>query len=365
MTRKVPRRLGRLVPACIMAAAVLGAAHGGAAAADPPRFPFDFVPAAKQAAEVRDEANKGPRTRVYHGDVAAEGAWPWQVGLLHRNDEETVFERQFCGGSLVTRGWVLTAAHCVYDDDDEGKQKLVAAGEIEVLAGTNLLMAGSGEIVAVAAVHPHPDYDPESMDHDLALLELAHPVESAGVRPVQLPTREVEPAIAAEGIPAFVVGWGEMEDGGFPVDLRQTSTIVMDRSACNQAMVQRGAKDQRADFDAIADNLGTPADIADRAWAILLSGASARITDNMVCSGYTDRPRGSCRGDSGGPLMVQLPDQSFVQIGVVSWGDMRDNDVGCQTEGNFAAYTRVANYADWIRQTIMAPAAPAEPPPDH
>lgn len=333
--------------ASALAASVLAAAPALAQEARP-RFPIEFVHSAK------GDAGQQPRTRVYHGDVADEGAWPWQVAIVQHDDSETMYDRQFCGGSLITRSWVLTAAHCLFDENDDGEAVPTEAGAIDILAGTNLLMDGQGELLPVAAVHVHPGYDPNSMDNDIALIELARPAEIEAVQPVQLPTSGLEPAIAPAGMPATVIGWGQLESGEFPVDLRQTEINVMDRTACNATLVARKALGAKKDFDELADVLGAPDGVAQQAWDLLMSGVEPRVTENMLCAGYNDdKPRGSCRGDSGGPLMVKLPDETWLQIGIVSWGDMTDNDVGCETEGNVAAYTRVANYGDWIRSIIL------------
>lgn len=45
--------------------------------------------------------------RVIAGTTAKKGAWPWQVLLKYNN-------RGFCGGSLISKEWVVTAAHCVF-----------------------------------------------------------------------------------------------------------------------------------------------------------------------------------------------------------------------------------------------------------
>jgi secreted trypsin-like serine protease len=46
------------------------------------------------------------RYRIIGGSAAERGQFPWQVGLI-------IESSAFCGGSLISERWVLTAAHCV------------------------------------------------------------------------------------------------------------------------------------------------------------------------------------------------------------------------------------------------------------
>jgi secreted trypsin-like serine protease len=47
-----------------------------------------------------------PDYRILNGTEALPGQWPWQVALKDGN--------LFCGGSLISSQWVVTAAHCVW-----------------------------------------------------------------------------------------------------------------------------------------------------------------------------------------------------------------------------------------------------------
>jgi V8-like Glu-specific endopeptidase len=108
--------------------------------------------------------------------------------------------RTFCTGSLIAEDLVLTAAHCLYDDDGSR----YPAAEIRFLAGWR-----NGRATAIRGVLralPHPDYATEPdkgrrIAHDLALLKLDQPVTNGGVHPFAI---EAKPAKgAAVGVVSY------------------------------------------------------------------------------------------------------------------------------------------------------------------
>ncbi|MFO1185495.1 MAG: serine protease [Bauldia sp.] len=340
-------RIGRTLAAIAGATALAAiAAAPTAVAADKPLHPRSYL-----AGLDRTKPSDLLASRVMGGNVAYPKAWPWQVALIDA-DKKSPFDGQFCGGSLVTTQWVMTAAHCVYDEDEDGDTVLLKPGAIKVLAGTNLLEDGTGDLIDVVEVIPHPDYDDEEIDNDVALLKLARIPRINPLTPIRIPTRNTEAQVAPPGTQATVVGWGRMEDGEFPTDLREVGIRIRDRGECNQAVFEK-RQDRASDaFQDVLDTLQVSEEVGDKIWKMLTEASKPPLTGNMICSGSLAGGKGSCSGDSGGPLMVALADGTFLQVGIVSWGFSGTEKKSCDVDSTFSAYTRVANYADWLKATI-------------
>ena len=68
--------------------------------------------------------------QIVGGTLADPGEYPWQVALVGGTSTD-LYNGQFCGGSLIDSQWVLTAAHCITEDD--GSVSLVSS--LDVIAG--------------------------------------------------------------------------------------------------------------------------------------------------------------------------------------------------------------------------------------
>ena len=127
---------------------------------------------------------------------------------------------------------------------------------------------------------------------------------------------------------------------------------MLDRKACNQSIVDERTEKAVKTFALVAISLGASKAGTITAWKHLVSTIQKPLSKNMVCSGTLAGSKGACNGDSGGPLIVSFKDGRHIQVGVVSWGLSSATGKSCKVKAQFTAYTRLANYGDWVDQII-------------
>lgn len=248
------------------------------------------------------------------------------IGALVAPDATSQYDGQFCGASLISPNFVLTAAHCIQVRDDVHTN---AAGIRVVLKQRTLDTKSLGSDEArsrtVADVFVHPDFAENSGDgfhHDVALLRLSEPVTD--VTPVPL-VGAGEAALWGAGFggpSGFVAGWGDTDPTGkgapgqkFPTVLRQATVPLRADSACSTT---------------VGGGYGTAFERATNLCAGILQTSAGKLGID------------SCQGDSGGPLLVAAGDGSTRLAGLTSWGE------GC-AQKNFGAYTRIDALRGWIQ----------------
>lgn len=286
------------------------------------------------------------RGKIVGGVAAPRAAYPFQVSMvLAEAPAGKEADGHFCGGSLIAPTWVLTAAHCVFDLESN-PLVLLPAKNTHVYVGSNNFT--KGDRVRVKRVVGHARFDPETMDNDIALLELER-VPRSGI-PAQV-IKLVDPAEEAEyskpGTPVKVTGWGAMEEGGdSAVLLQEVSFKTIDNSVCQSSIVEARSMRANLNFIEAQSLLRFDDKVLGQIAFYAAKNAGPIVRPSMLCAGLLEGGKDACQGDSGGPLFTVAPDKKFVQVGVVSWGD------GCAQPKQPGLYTRLSRYADWIRNAM-------------
>lgn len=233
--------------------------------------------------------------RIVGGLEAKPGEIPWQVVFMQKLNKMV-----FCGGSLLSDVWIITAAHCV-----EGK------------IGTFFIRAGEHDITKkegresdhnIAEYHIHPHYNSQRIlyNHDIALLKLKTPVRfSDYALPICLGSKDFTENLLMRARNSLVSGWGRIRYGGIESNtLQKVEVPYVDRTECK-------------------------------------GSSTDTISRFMFCAGYNTIRKDSCQGDSGGPHATLYQNTWFL-TGIISWGDE------CAKEGKYGIYTRISRYMYWI-----------------
>ncbi|XP_066121358.1 kallikrein-14 isoform X1 [Saccopteryx bilineata] len=227
-------------------------------------------------------------SKIIGGYTCIPHSQPWQAALL-----AGVLRNFLCGGALLSDRWVITAAHC---------SRLI----LRVALGKHNVrrQEATQQVLRVVRQVPHPQYNPQTNDNDLMLLQLERPARlGRAVRPIPVARSCASPETTCR-----VSGWGTTSSpiARYPNTLQCVDINITSRQQCQEAYSQT-------------------------------------ITPGMVCAGVLQGGRDSCQGDSGGPLVCRGQLQ-----GLVSWGMER-----CALAGYPGVYTNLCQYYTWIQQTMQ------------
>jgi len=269
-----------------------------------------------------ENTNRIPLSTPYW--QADEDRYSYSVSLQAKNS--ATLNGHFCGGSLIARDVVLTAAHCVDSLD---------TAEVNVVIGRHGLDDDDGDVIPVdlekSVLHPFwKQWYTIDNEYDFALLYLTRPT-TANVKFVKLNDDANFPEY---GSSANAIGWGDtnvfLDEITLPDALHEVELSVISNDECRSSGI-------------VIDGI---------LYSYLFS-----ISDSMLCTFSEDKD--ACQGDSGGPLVIRGNDSmgaDDVQIGITSWG------LFCATNIFPGVYSRVSSAYSWIKSAVCIY---SEDPPSH
>ncbi|XP_007521346.1 enteropeptidase [Erinaceus europaeus] len=240
---------------------------------------------------------KGDRPKISGGNDAKEGAWPWLTALYYNN-------QLLCGASLVSKDWLVSAAHCVYGRNLQPSRWKAALGlhKASNMASPHTVTRLIDQII----INPH--YNRRIKDSDIVMMHLEFNVNFTDyIQPICLPE---ESQVFPPGRNCSIAGWGWLVHQGPTADILQEAEVpLVSNEKCQQQMPEYN------------------------------------ITENMMCAGYEEGGIDSCKGDSGGPLMCQENNRWFL-AGVTSYG------YECARPRRPGVYVRVRRFTEWIQSFL-------------
>ncbi|XP_053687224.1 brachyurin-like [Sabethes cyaneus] len=238
-----------------------------------------------------------PSRRITNGQEATPGQFPYQVLVISSFENGAAL----CGGSILTRNYILTAAHCVF-------RVQIGLAIMGVHDRTAFEPSEQGINFEASGVRVHEGYSQTNIRNDIAVVRLNHAIDfNARVQPVRIPAAGDSRHFA--GLTGTASGFGRWTDSS-------TATSAVLRYVSNPILTE-------ADCLARWDN-----------------NANLIQPQNICVSG--EGGRSPCHGDSGGPLTI-AEGGSSVQVGIVSFG----STAGCSI-GMPAVYVRVTHFRQWI-----------------
>uniref|UniRef100_H0XSF5 Peptidase S1 domain-containing protein n=1 Tax=Otolemur garnettii TaxID=30611 RepID=H0XSF5_OTOGA len=271
-----------------------------------PSVSADFPPVKSLRAEVvstvcgKSTAIGGSHGKIYHGQKAEPGRWPWQASLL-------LYGRHICGAALIDSTWVACAAHCF--------QRSKSPSDYRILLGYNQLSRPTeySRQMTVNKLFVHKDFGRlYYMSRDITLLQLHRSVEfNDYIRPACLPPANINVSMNAT---CYVTGWGMITEDTFlsePLELQEGEVGLIESQYC--------------------EGFFQPPD----------SGTLFGIREDMLCAGDFINSKSICRGDSGGPLVCWVNNTWFL-MGLASWS------MPCSPPIGPSVFARVSYFLNWI-----------------
>ncbi|CAD6244871.1 GSCOCT00013511001.2-RA-CDS [Cotesia congregata] len=253
--------------------------------------------------------------KVYRGKIAGIFDHPWMALLVYLHRGKKKFG---CGGTVISKRYILTAAHCVKDLPSGRTLFGVRVGEHDWSTKRDCDVDKNGlEIMCsddsyqdflVQSTKFHPDFKLSTLRNDIGLIRLHKNIDFLPInaKPICLP---IEQNQKMDYKTLSVTGWGATEFDNLSKQLLRADVQLLPIKICTEALGLNSVIIWYKETCAVGINGGD-----------------------------------SASGDSGGPLLSTgryYNDARVIQHGIISYG-----------MNNYGIYTSVAYYMDWILDNL-------------
>jgi len=286
------------------------------------------VPIAQTKCGQRNTNGVGVRIQSKDGKTEF-GEWPHMCAVLKEQQLGGKNVNLYvCGGSLIAKNVLLTAAHCVD----------------EFIATPEVIKVRCGEWDTQQAIEPlkhedrngykitlHPLFKATTLVNDVALIHLQEDFQlKPHINTICLPDQDSQDNLDFSDRGCVATGWGKDKygrQGQYQVIMKQVEMDLVEHGQC-QSLLRTTKVGKRFILD-----------------------------DSLLCAGGKPN-EDTCKGDGGGPLVCprytnNANQQQYVQAGIVAFG------IGCGTEipGVYANVSTSLCFIDWATKCADGPDA--------
>ncbi|CAH2087627.1 unnamed protein product [Euphydryas editha] len=260
---------------------------------------------------------------IFGGRPAIPGEYPHMGAVGWRAKDPSVKWVFFCGSTLISNRFLITAAHCSklsvrskLRDIVNSIPEIVRLG-VEDIADNQFNINGEPMDIKIKRIIVHPKYAPPKKYYDIALIELEDEVKFGKVQPACLWADSDISDLGSEGT---LTGWGYTEHGAESNQLLTANVDFIETPQCDNILKMYRNRNWRG------------------------------FRSHQLCAGKLEGGIDTCQGDSGGPLQVRIPlktkGKMYWTVGITSFG------IKCGQRNRPGVYTRVSSFIDWIEETV-------------